>query len=222
MKLPLRENILNQLAYLLKKEAFYHDFQKCPSKAIDITNQILDVLSSFISESKPAAERDEKEQQKYESISLRLRDLADNFTDQIVKNKILCADLYDNVLFDRIVCKPVEERVLVPEFYQTIRCFTGLVSFSKFASEPADMERLRSVYAIAVSHEILDQIQPYFMSYFKQPALHYLGFYKKVSVQILEEQSYATLFENDVMTLLNAIERHNQFYDIAEKVNNFF
>ncbi len=218
MKLPRRENILSQLAFLFKKEHFYNNFDKFPKKAIEITNTFLAVVSSFISESKPLTERSENEQQTYESISFRLRDLADNFTDQMKKNKILCNELYETVLFDKVLCSPVEQRILVPDFYQIIRCFTELISFDKFPSEPADLERLRQVYAISVSHEILDQIQPYFMPYFKQPALHFLEFYKKIAIQVFEQPIYVSLLENDLLTLLNSIERHNQFYDINEKV----
>lgn len=205
---------------MLKKESFF-SFEKNPKMALEILNLLIDVVYGL----KPNDDMEQTPEaiMTRQNICIKVKGVCENFTKQVRSNPKLIEILYQNSLFKRIVIEPIEQRILFKEFYEATKCFNDyLISFNKYPTDVDQLIQLQSAFSIAISPEILDQIQPYWMSYFNQPALYFLEFYQRIAFQVYAQPHYESIFSNDLINLIRTIEKHNQYFDIKEEVSVCF
>jgi len=211
--LPVNESILGLAALILKKQNFFNNFAKYETEALEVLNSIFDTFEKITPENKDC-----------QALYDRVKDIAINFTNQTCLSQSLASTLYTKCLFNRLVCSPVENRILDANFYKIFHSLDdSLVSFSQYPTQADGFDRLVKVFSIVVSPAVLDQIQPFFTPYTQQPAVYYLQFFRRIAIEINRQQSLETALSKHIHQLVTSLRRLNSFFNLSgEPVINYY
>lgn len=141
-----------------------------------------------------------------------MKEFSSNFIDK-VKHFAKVVEALQPVLWDILVCKPIEDQIQSTEFYRIVAPLYELVSVKTIPSSNAALDRLEKVFQNSISDLVLELVDPDSVKIYEQPADYYLRFYRLIAEAIKTREDIKLRVEKDLVTLFDKIISINKVID---------
>ena len=152
---------------------------------------------------------------------VELDNLIDVFMEKVkVFKKVL--DSLQPILFDKVLCAPIEQNigVLRQPYKKALNTLMHFFSFDSYPKQDSELKRLQQVFQRILTEEIFNSIQPQSCAFYYQPGAFYLDFFKVLTKGLSKRSDIALLLENDILELFNLLIARNEFYNEFYDANN--
>jgi hypothetical protein len=194
-------NDVNGISYLLRLEKFFN--------LSNYSNETILLLNGII---KLVYRKDE-----IKSID----DLVYYFIERVKVFKKVLENLYP-ILFDQIVCKPIEEQIeiLREPYKKNLNSLLKLFSFELYQINEAELNRLKQLIDLIVTDEIFQTMQAESCAFYYQPACFYWDFFQELSKGLAKRNDILEQLEEPLLKLFDKFILQNEFYNEFYDSNN--
>jgi hypothetical protein len=180
---------------LLRKEDFYL-LKNFPEETKLILSKLLDLCLEI--------NLDDREQYSF------LKDSIENLVKRILPFQDVI-DAIQNCLYQKFIFRSIEQDITIKEYYYATSDLSKFIDFKKFPKESNELQRLKTIFKMAISSEIFDSIQPDQAEDYNSRVTFYNLFYRKIAECLKERGDMSALLNDEIIELVNEIIEKNDF-----------